>query len=390
MARAGGYDVAVVGGGNLGLWAARGLARRGVRRVAVLDRDWFGFGATARSGGMIRAQGGTVTATLLGLRSRELYQRLGEEIGLDSGFARTGYYVLAESDEEAAHFRDLAAMRREHGGHGEWLDADEGRRRVPWLDWARFRGATFDPDDGYVHPPVVARNIVVAAGRCAGIEFFERCAVDAVDSAGTGWRVRHAGGELAAGQVLLAGGAAGGALGRMVGVEVPVGGARHHVVAYASVGPQMPRNFPQLFAVGSGFYVRPEEEGALLGLSRREPSSAEGQIALPFDRAYVDARLPEVEALLPGLAGQPLSRGWSAAVDHTPDALPIVDEARPGCFVVAGGGHGMMWGPALGEAAAELMTEGTRAGLPAGEVALARFAAGGGARESISLKPPLA
>ena len=100
--------------------------------------------------------------------------------------------------------------------------------------------------------------------------------------------------------------------------------------------------------------------------------------------------MPEVEALLPGLAGQPLSRGWSAAVDHTPDALPIVDEARPGCFVVAGGGHGMMWGPALGEAAAELMTGGTRAGLPTAEVALDRFAVGGGARESISLKPPLA
>ncbi|HET7094361.1 MAG TPA: FAD-dependent oxidoreductase, partial [Thermomicrobiales bacterium] len=80
-----GCDVAIVGGGNLGLWTARGLARRGVRRIAVLDRGWFGFGATARSGGMIRAQGGTATAVILGLRSRALYRQLGAEIGLDDG-----------------------------------------------------------------------------------------------------------------------------------------------------------------------------------------------------------------------------------------------------------------------------------------------------------------
>ncbi|HEU0114949.1 MAG TPA: FAD-dependent oxidoreductase, partial [Thermomicrobiales bacterium] len=114
-------------------------------------------------------------------------------------------------------------------------------------------------------------------------------------------------------------------------------------------------------------------------------------IALPIDRSFVATRLPEVEALAPGLAGQPLSRVWAAAVDHTPDALPVVDEAAPGCVVVAGGGHGMMWGPALGEAAAEFLVDGTRAGLPPAEVGLGRFHSDCPViRETISLKPPLA
>jgi len=190
---------------------------------------------------------------------------------------------------------------------------------------------------------------------------------------------------------VLAGGAAGGALAAMVGVALPVTGGRHHVVAYASVGAGMPRPFPQLFAVGRGFYVRPEEQGALVGLSRREPQETADRFALPIDRPFVDGRLREVEALLPPLAGQPVSRLWAAAVDYTPDALPVIDEAAPGCFVAAGGGHGMMWGPAIGEKLAELMVDGTLGELPPSEVGLARFADDRAtAHEPISLKAPLA
>jgi sarcosine oxidase subunit beta len=386
------YDVAIFGGGNLGLWTARGLAVLGVRRIAVLDRGWFGFGATARSAGMIRAQGGTVTAILLGRLSRELYQRVGEEIGLDSGFTRTGYYVLSETSEEAESFRRLVTMRRDLGTDSAWIDADEGRRRVPWFDWSSFLGATFDPDDGYVHPPIATRNITVAVGRSPAVTLFERCDVSNVAASPGGWIVEHACGRLEAERVVLAGGAAGGALARMVGVEMPVTGGRHHVVVYAGAGAGMPKPFPQLFAVGRGFYLRPEDQGVMVGLSRREPQDTSGRFALPIDQLFVDERLAEVEVLVPSLAGQPLTRMWSTAVDYTPDALPIIDEVpgAPGCFVVAGGGHGMMWGPAIGEKAAELMMTGALSDLPPDEVRLARFSDGGPTvHETISLMAPL-
>src|SRR5215204_4472435 len=91
------YDVVVVGGGNLGLWTAHRLARRGFGRIAVLERGWAGGGATSRSAGVVRQQGGSETAAKLGRLSRELYLRLGEELGLDSGFRETGYYFVAET-----------------------------------------------------------------------------------------------------------------------------------------------------------------------------------------------------------------------------------------------------------------------------------------------------
>ena len=72
------HDCVIVGGGNLGLWTAYHLARHGLR-VAVCEQHWAGSGATSRSAGMIRQQGGTETAIRLGMRSRVLYLRWGEE-----------------------------------------------------------------------------------------------------------------------------------------------------------------------------------------------------------------------------------------------------------------------------------------------------------------------
>jgi glycine/D-amino acid oxidase-like deaminating enzyme len=83
------YDVVVVGGGNLGLWTAHRLAWRGFGRIAVLERGWAGGGATSRSAGVVRQQGGSETAAKLGRLSRELYLQLGEELGLGEAWAIT-------------------------------------------------------------------------------------------------------------------------------------------------------------------------------------------------------------------------------------------------------------------------------------------------------------
>src|SRR5262245_35336998 len=64
-------DVAVIGGGFTGLSAARTLARHGVK-VAVLEANTIGWGASSRNGGM----------TLTGLKSsmRTVFEKYGRDL----------------------------------------------------------------------------------------------------------------------------------------------------------------------------------------------------------------------------------------------------------------------------------------------------------------------
>ena len=49
------YDVVIVGGGVHGLAAAYYLGRRGVKNVAVLEKNYLGAGASGRNTAIIRS-----------------------------------------------------------------------------------------------------------------------------------------------------------------------------------------------------------------------------------------------------------------------------------------------------------------------------------------------
>jgi sarcosine oxidase subunit beta len=369
------YDVVVVGGGNLGLWTAHRLARRGFGRIAVLERAWAGGGATSRSAGVIRQQGGSETAAKLGKLSRELYLRLGDGLGLDSGFRETGYYIVAETEEEKESFLRLVEVRRAAGVENGWVEPAEGREQFPDLNWDRFVGATYTADDGYVHPPVAARNATCAVLFDDLVDLFEMCEVTGVGHKGERFSVETVRGAFEAERVVDAGGPRGARdVGRMVGVEVPVMAVRHQVVSFPYVPEGAEHPFPLVFNVGKGYYWRPEEQGVLLGMSNPVDEADEtGRYQIDFDWDYYEGLRPDWESAHPALADLPVSRAWAASIDYTPDHLPIIDEPVEGFYVLAAGGHGMMWGPALGEKMAELISEGTVEDLPKEDMELARF-----------------
>ena len=369
-------DVAIVGGGNLGLWTAYRLAQRGFRRVAVLERGWAGGGATSRSAGVVRQQGGSETATKLGRLGRRLYMELGEELGLDSGFIETGYYIVAETEEERESFLRLVEVRRDAGVQNEWVEPEEGKKRFPGLNWDRFVGATYTSDDGYVHPPIAARNATFAVKLSECLDLFEMCEVRSIERSSDRYSVRTTRGDFEAERVVDAGGPRGAAeVGAMMGVEVPVMAVRHQVVSFPVFPEGEEHPFPLVFNVGKGYYWRPEEQGVLLGMGNPvDEADTSGRYQISFDWDYYEEMRPDWEEAFPALRGLPVSKAWAASIDYTPDHLPIIDEPMEGFYVLAAGGHGMMWGPALGEKMAELVVDGTVSDLPREDVELARFA----------------
>jgi glycine/D-amino acid oxidase-like deaminating enzyme len=111
-------DVAVIGAGFTGLSAARTLARRGVK-VAVLEGETIGWGASSRNGGMVLTGMKLGVNKLISMYGRELTQRMYaatlasmdcveqivREEGIDCDFVRCGHLEVACKQK---HFDDYA------------------------------------------------------------------------------------------------------------------------------------------------------------------------------------------------------------------------------------------------------------------------------------------
>ena len=388
-------DVVVVGGGTVGAWTAVLLAESGVERVVLLEKATLGDGASSRAAGMVRAQGGTETAIVLGLRTQEFYAASGDRFPLDCGFVAQGYLMPCFTDAEVQQAHARIALQRTLGLDVEWLSGSDIDDRNTGMAPGVTLGASYAPGDGYIDAPrnVLAYTAALTAHR---VDVRERCAFTGLRTAGG----RVVGVDTSVGpidtdHVVLTGGPKLADVGAAAGARVPAGGARHQVVVTAPVSAFDVHAVPMVFDITSGIYWRPGEAGGLLwGMSN--PDEAPGK-ATDFDDVYYRKARDRIEELLPGVAGLGLRRMWAATIDYTPDHLPILgplltdDGPVDGTVVASPAGHGMMWGPAVAQVAADLTTSGRCGWLDLTDLGLDRFDADGNSRvapEPISLPFP--
>ena len=108
------YDVAVIGGGAIGLAVAWRAAQRGLRTV-VLDRGELGAGASRVAAGMLapvtEAEFGERDLLALGLAAAAGYGAFVEELEADVGYRRCGTLAVARDADEAEALERLLAFR---------------------------------------------------------------------------------------------------------------------------------------------------------------------------------------------------------------------------------------------------------------------------------------
>jgi sarcosine oxidase, subunit beta len=376
-------DVVVVGGGTVGAWTACLLAEGG-RSVVLVEADTLGSGASGRAAGMVRAQGGTETAIRLGMFSREFYAAQRDRYPLDSGFVAQGYLMPCFTDDEVSAAHGRIALQRSLGLEVEWWDGDEVDRRATGLAPGATRGASYAAGDGYIDAP---RNVLAytAALVALGVEVREHRSFTGLRvEGGRAVGVDTSEGPIHADSVVLTGGPDLAAVGGAAGGRVWAGGTRHQVVVTAPVPGVDPRTLPMVFDVASGIYWRPgEERGLLWGMSN--PDEQPGR-AREFDHDYYELMRERVAALYPATAGLGVRRSWAATIDYTPDHLPIIGpllrdgEPVAGTVVASAGGHGMMWGPGVARATADLVLHGRTDLLDLTDLGLDRFDADGRSR----------
>src|SRR5579862_8424822 len=367
-------DAVVVGGGTVGAWCAYFLRRAGLDRVVVVEKGLLGQGASSRAAGVVRMQGGTPEAVRLGVWSRQFYLSQRDEIGTDSGFTELGYLLPCFTEAEVAAARERLAMQSGLGVPVRWLEPDEVDAVNPTLAPGQTLGGTFCAEDGFINPP---RNVAAytAALLRSGVEVLERVAFRALTPGG----VETSDGRIDAGLVVLTGGPKLAEVGRLAGLRIPAGGVRHQVAVTERHPDLEPGRVPMVFDLAAGLYWRPEEGGLLFGMSNPDEPPGENR---EIDEDYLAKMRARLATLVPVTAGLGLRRVWAATIDYTTDHLPIIGPApgRDGVTVASAGGAGMMWGPGVARAAADVALTGTSGVVDVSVLGLDRFDEAGHSR----------
>ncbi len=372
-------DALVVGGGTVGAWCAYFLRQAGLDRVVLVEKGHLGQGSSSRAAGIVRMQGGTPEAVRLGLWSRRFYLRQRGEIGTDSGFTEQGYLLPCFTGADVAAARERMAMQTALGVPVRWLSPAEVDEANPTLAPGQTLGGTFCAEDGYITPPRNVAAYTVALLR-SGVEVAEHvafCGLAAGPASTT--TVDTSQGRIDAGLVVLTGGPKLAAVGRLAGLRIPAGGVRHQVAVTERHPGLDPVRVPMVFDLAAGLYWRPEEGGLLFGMSNPDEPPGENR---EVDEDYLARMRARLARLVPVTAGLGLRRIWAATIDYTPDHLPIIGRA-PGLdhvTVACAAGAGMMWGPGVAKAAADVALTGATDVLDVSSLGLDRFDEAGRSR----------
>src|SRR5690349_12382683 len=130
MERSNAFDVVIVGGGLWGLALAWHLRRNG-ERIAVLEQQHAGSGASCRNVGRVRSIQLSKELTLLGIAAQRKHEALAHELGRNTLFWRAGYMWVLYADEEVERFHALLPMLREVRCPARLLDARETLANMP-------------------------------------------------------------------------------------------------------------------------------------------------------------------------------------------------------------------------------------------------------------------
>lgn len=351
-----GYDVVVIGAGVQGVAIAFELAKRGHHDVLVIDKSWPGGGASGRNGELIRSAFSTPQWCDLFELSRQKWSTLSAELDHNVLYNRTGYVVLASTDEQWQQCRVDTAFQAGRGIHTELLDEAEARRALPAVNPDLVRGAVFQQEAGFAHhDAVVAGYLHRAADH--GVHVVADTEVTAITRRGdtvTGI-ITATGQHVGARIVVNAAGGHAPHVNALVDLEVELVSARLEMIVTQAVKPFLVPGLAALELLG---YCHQTGRGEFVGGTELahvdETTSLNGTWDMLRDMATKFVRL------FPALAGVRLLRHWAGTVSQTPDLAPVIGPVPevPGYLLTVGWVYGFMGAPAAGELLAELIISG--------------------------------
>jgi glycine/D-amino acid oxidase-like deaminating enzyme len=349
-------DVCIVGGGFAGLWTAFRLSERAPgMRIALLEQDIVGGGASGRNGGFVSSSWHDLDALISlfghdeGIRYAQALAdavreigRLAASLSIDCAFHREGVLGAATGAWQDAFGGDgqlppEVADRRVH------LTAEQARA---YADSPRFVGGTFTADNGICQPARLARGLrrVLLA---RGVRIFERTPMVELDR-GRPAVVRTPSGAVKAEHVVLTTGAwAAG----MRPFSRSFGVIADYVVATEPIPDKLEEiGWTSQVGIADGrewlYYLRPTDDHRIV-IGGGAGSAVYGGRGSGRDanarRHYAETAARGLLWMFPQLEGTRFTHAWGGPIDQTPTFVPFYRTLEPGNVHAGLGysGHGL-------------------------------------------------
>ncbi|HET6831095.1 MAG TPA: FAD-dependent oxidoreductase [Solirubrobacterales bacterium] len=351
-------DVAIVGGGYTGLWAAWWIKRQEPgARVVVLEADRCGFGPSGRNGGFVNSMSfslptlrrcfGDRGALAMVHAGDDSVRAIGDwcaEQEVDAWFVHGGYLQTSTAPHFDGAWDPVVAACAELGEEGrvELLDREAVRARCAS---PLFRCAAFYPMGATVHPARLAAGLRDRV-RAAGVEIHEHTRVDSLRDRDGEVAVGTPVGRVVAGAAILA---AGGSVLRFRPLRRSLTMTSSHMVITEPV----PDLLEEIGWTGGEcitdsrhmvHYFRTTRDGRIAfgwgGGRIVRGANVHGHAEVdPKVSADVQAHL---RRFFPQLDGRPLAHAWGGPIDVSPTHLPIVRTLGERSFAGFGyTGHGV-------------------------------------------------
>lgn len=370
-------QVVIVGGGVIGCSVAYHLTKLGWRDVVLLERAQLTAGTTWHAAGLVSSGGfRTETSIEMAKYTVDLFARLGEETGQETGFRPIGHLELACNLEELHGIRRAADFGRGFGIDIEEVSTSEIEAMWPLLYTGDVVGGIYTAQDGRTNP--VDTTMALAKGaRMGGARIFEGTKVTGIkkkDGRVTG--VVTDKGDIETEFVVNCGGMWARELGKLAGVSVPLHAAEHYYLITEPIEGMHP-DLPVVEESSAYTYFREEMGGLLLGVF--EPVAGPWGMTLPGGLGGIPEDFsfgeipPDWDRLMPYLekAMRRIPVAMNAGIhvlfcgpeSFTPDLGPLMGEAPElKNFFVAAGFNSL--GILLGGGAGQIMAHWIADGLP--------------------------
>jgi glycine cleavage system T protein len=262
--------VVIIGGGVGGCSIAYHLTLMGWTDVVVLERGELTCGSTWHSAGLVGQLRSDFNLTRMMKYSTDLYRKLKDETGQDTGWREVGGLRLASSPQRMEELKRQVGYARSFGMPLELISTAEAKKMFPLMNAEGVLGAVYTPTDGSIDPTGLT-NALAAGAKNRGAKILTDTTVTGITlKNGQVAEVVTDQGTIKTEVVVNAAGQWGGEIGRMVGITLPIIPFAHlYLITKPVAG--LDHNVPTMRDPDLLVYWREEVGGFITGGYERNP-----------------------------------------------------------------------------------------------------------------------